>query len=55
MTLLDAKTREVRTSLNIGNEKVTALHFLNDKQIVVAGETAVHVADFGGKNSIFSP
>ena len=37
---------------SIENEKITALRFLENSQIVAAGETCVKMFDFSGKTKI---
>jgi len=46
--LVDMKTHQTITSYAIENEKITALKFLNDNQIVATGESTVKLFDLSG-------
>jgi len=47
--LIDLRSRQTTASYLIEDEKITALRFLNDNQVVAAGETCVKLFDLSGK------
>ena len=46
--LHDLRKQQGITSFLVGNEKITAMHFLSNKQIVVSGETYIKLVDMSG-------
>lgn len=46
--LYDLRKGHNVSSFSIGNEKVTSLHFLSNKQIVASGETFISLNDMSG-------
>jgi len=42
------RTRQTTASYTIEDEKITSLKFLNDNQVVAAGETCVKLFDLSG-------
>jgi len=53
--LHDLRKQQGITSFLAGNEKITAMHFLSNKQIVVSGETYIKLMDMSGNEIIHIP
>jgi len=53
--LHDLRKQQGITSFLVGNEKITAMHFLSNKQIVVSGETYIKLVDMSGNEILHIP
>ena len=50
----DLRKHQSVSSFEFGDEKITSLHLLNNKQIVASGETSIKLFDLSGIFKIFA-